>query len=182
MRNFRTWRWQSWAILAMAAAILFGQVGAGIERAQERKLVRARVELPDTSDFMKVSYVQLDRDEDGHLVVYTDAYAMEQFEGRFKVALRDRDTLRHVFTPKWSEWLPYAANPDGTRYLQPETFQWWANYPDFVEPPPRAWVMETCWQARYDDPVLGLVELEPVCVPSSIDGPQKTSINNEATP
>lgn len=172
MRNFRKWTWQTWAILVMGALVAGGQIVALNERWNEREVMRARLALPTTADLFHVSYVTLDRSEDGHLVVYTDAHAREAFVGRFKVALRDRDTYRHVWTPEWSGWINYAANPDGSHYRQPETLQWWADYPDFVEPPARAWVMETCWQAVIRDPALGMTELEPVCATSLLDKAQ----------
>lgn len=172
MIPFRRWSWQTWAILAMGVAIGASQVPTWLHFRAEREQIRAAINLPTTSDLFRVTYVQLDRDENGHLVVYTDAHALVSFTGRFKVSLRDRRSQRHVFTPVWSEWIDYAAN-NTTRYRQPETFQWWANYEHFVEPPPGAWVMETCWQALFTDPVLGEVELEPVCMTSLIDLPAR---------
>lgn len=181
MIPMRKWSWQTWAIVGMFPAIMAGWVPGIVHVAQERAEVRAAIALPKTSDLFRVTYVQLDRDAHGHLVVYTDAHALVTFEGRFKVSLRDRTERRHVWTPQWSEWIEYAANPGGTRYRQPETLQWWADYPHLVEPPPGSWVMETCWQARVEDPTLGLVELEPVCLTSLLDLPAQP-INNEVKP
>jgi hypothetical protein len=100
---------------------------------------------------------------------------MLQFEGRYKVALRDRSSFRHAWTPEWSGWIDYKANPDGTRYRQPETLMWWANPPEgTVLDQAQGWIMETCWQARVEDDVLGFVELEPVCVSTAIEAEGKT--------
>lgn len=175
MIPMRRWTWQTWATLALAGAILAGQIPDILDARKQRQIERARLMLPTTADLFHVSYVTLDR-RNGHLVVYTDAHAQKAFTGRFRVALRDRETFRHAWTPEWSGWIDYAANPGGSRYNQPETLQWWAGLEDddFIEPPAGAWVMETCWQALYRDPALGPVELEPVCVPSQIALPEQT--------
>lgn len=167
------WRfsWQTWAIWIMAWAVVLGWVPALLEMRRDWIADQARLALPKTEDLFHVGYVELARGEDGHLVVFSDGRAVVDFEGRYKVTLRDRSTQRHVFTPQWSEWLDYVASPDGPRYRQPETVQWWADKPSFVEPPPSTWVMETCWQARITDDHLGLVELEPVCRTSVLGRP-----------
>lgn len=167
----KKWTWETKAIWAMAALIVAGWIPHFVNLQHERRLSRAEVMLPTTADFFAVSYVELERGDDGHLVVFTDAHVVKAFEGRFRVTMRDRDTSRHVWTPEWSSWIQYVEHPDGVRYRQPETLQWWANIDQFVEPPPGNWIMETCWQARYDDPTLGLVELKPLCVTSTLSRP-----------
>ena len=170
MIPMRNWTWQTWAIFVMAFAIVGGQVRPAVDTWTERAVARAKLALPKTSDFWEVTYVSLERGPEGRLVVFTDAHANRDFDGRFKVSLRSRDTNRHAFTPQWSDWLKYRASAIGeTRYNQPETLQWWAALDTFFEPPPQSWAMETCWQARIDDEVLGLTELEPVCITSLLD-------------
>ena len=155
----------------MFLAVVAGWVPEAAQFVSRTQDARARVALPATADLFHVGYVELARNADGRLVVFTDAHAEVQMNGRFRVILRDRDTGRHAFTPEWSDWIIYEANPSGTRYRQPETFQWWAGLGigEFFEPPARNWAMETCWQARVVDDQLGLVELEPVCITSLID-------------
>jgi hypothetical protein len=165
---------KSWFILIAALSALAVSLGNEIRQftlAQkaERDEIKARLDLPQTADLFSVTHADLAR-EHGKLVVYTDGHAKQAFNGRYKVALRDRSTFRHAWTPEWSGWIDYAANPDGTRYRQPETLEWWANYPSTVVIDPlQGWFMETCWQARVEDKVLGWVELEPVCIASAIE-------------
>jgi hypothetical protein len=164
----KNWSWRGWIGLGAALVLVLSWAPEIWDERQRRADLRARLQLPKTEDLFRVSYVDLVRDKDGHLVVFTDASALKEFEGRFKVALRDRNTQRHHWTPQWSEWITYLQN-DETKYRQPETLQWWANVDYHVEPPPNSWWMETCWQARVEDDRLGLVELEPVCASSVID-------------
>lgn len=178
MRNIKKWTWQTWFIVVGAVAVVSPQAW---EIYRSRIEFQARLALPTTGDLFTATYVDLARDENRHLVVYTDAHALEEFTGRFKVTLRNLDTGRHEWTPEWSDRITYRANPDGTRYRQPETLQWWSGYDEFVEPPQANWVMETCWQAQWDDPVLGTVDLAPFCMTSIIKTPGEQTIINEVS-
>ncbi len=158
----------------ISVSLISEQVQLHNERVKENQLVAeevariaAREALPKTEDFFRVTYADL-KVQDGELVVFSDGHALVDFEGRFKVALRSREFLRHVITPEWSSWIDYGANPTGTRYRQPEKLWWWAGLPvDFEVNRAEGLLMETCWQARINDPVLGLTNLEPVCVTSA---------------
>lgn len=152
------------AVLAVLA-LIWGQTW--LAATQERQLDEARQALPVTADFFAVSYAQLKR-KDAALVVYSDGEITQSFEGRYRVRLRDTKDLRHLWTPAWSDWQPYSYT-GRPGYRQPESLAWWAD----VMPDP-AWtdlalVMETCWQARIEDELLGLAELEPVCVTNTLD-------------
>lgn len=178
--NPKNWKTRGWVALGMLVFLVFAWAPDIWSLRQMYKEAAAFENLPKTSDYFEVSYTDIGRNEDGHLVVFSDGRVLQDFEGRYRVSLRARDTRRLAWTPEWSGWIEYFASAV-TKYDQPETLEWWAGIDDPIEPPPGSWLMETCWQARIVDEVLGPVELVPLCITETIDaGTEVQSIQNEA--
>lgn len=159
-------------MLAVIVATLVSNLVLSLqERLHLQKELAARLSLPETSDLWLVTEAFLSKREGGYFV-FSDGHALVSFSGRYRIALRDAGTGRHVFTPQWSPWIDYEANPEGTRYHQPETLSWWVNNSALCAtatcgiPEDRPISLQTCWQARTFDSVLGEVHLHPVCVQS----------------
>lgn len=165
--------WIAFVVALVALVLAIGNEAAQFisEREEERARLVARLNLPKTADFFEVTHARIEV-ENGQFVVYSDGRAIESFSGRFRVDVRDMDTARHAWTPSWSPWIKYRKNSGPTRYSQPESITWWTGRDDAAAlmDPSRGWVMQTCWQGRVDDPVLGLTELEPVCVSDDVGG------------
>jgi hypothetical protein len=168
---------KSWAaflvgVIALVLAVGHEAITFVLDREEQQARIEARLTLPKTADLFDVTHARLFVQE-GRFVVFSDGRVLAPFEGRYRVDVRSADTNRHAWTPDWSTWIQYERNPAApVRYRQPETIEWWSGRDDAsrILKQSQAWIMRTCWQARVNDPVLGLTELDPVCVSDDSSG------------
>lgn len=152
--------WFEYFGILMLVIIGISTIGGQVNTASQ-KLDRAVAvaDLPSMSDLFSVSYAEL-LYEEGEWVVYSDGKIEQDFEGSFRVCIRNLKTARHYWTCQWTDWFNYTYT-GRSGYRQPEYLEWWANISPEVASsldPDTGKIMQTCWRARVDDKVL-----EPIC-------------------
>ncbi len=134
----------------------------GNEKATQFNNLLSQVGQADMSEYFSVSYAHLKREE-GRWVVYTDGTTLQDFEGSYRVCMKDASTGRSYWTCQWADWFPYEATGKSS-YRQPEPLDWWANiseaFSESILEGPK--VMTTCWRAKVEN-----VILDPKCVTSN---------------